>query len=383
MWLGLFAFKHIEYQHELWWQFSFRGDAPRFLRASVGVSAVFLCFSIWRLSRRAPPKPSEVLSETDLLTIVDIVRQSTKTNANLSLLADKQILLSDDRSSFVMYAVEKRSWVAMGDPIGRSDQFAELLWTFRETCDRYDGWPVFYQVDKEFLSLYLDQGLAVLKIGEEARIPLSQFSLDGKHKSLRSNRNKLQKSGFSFEVISKSETASILPRLKIISDDWLASKNASEKGFSLGQFSESYLRRYPIAVIKREDQIIAFANVWTGAEKSELSIDLMRYVSDGPNGLMDFLFTELFLWGKAEGYHSFNMGMAPLSGLDDRPLAPFWNKAINMVYRHGDRFYRFEGLRQYKQKFDPVWVPKYLASPGGFALPRILADLTQLIGRTK
>ena len=106
----------------------------------------------------------------------------------------------------------------------------------------------------------------------------------------------------------------------------------------------------------------------------------MRYDSNGPHGLMDFLFTELLMWGKAEGYQWFNMGMAPLSGIENRPLAPLWNKTIGFAYRHGDHFYSFRGLRQYKQKFDLVWQPKYLASPGGVALPRILIDLTRLIG---
>ena len=46
-----------------------------------------------------------------------------------------------------------------------------------------------------------------------------------------------------------------------------------------------------------------------------------------------------------------------------------------------DHFYGFEGLREYKDKFDPVWSPKYLAARGGLALPRILADVTALIGR--
>ncbi len=34
---------------------------------------------------------------------------------------------------------------------------------------------------------------------------------------------------------------------------------------------------------------------------------------------MDFLFVELLLWGKAEGYASFNLGMAPMSGFNDHP----------------------------------------------------------------
>jgi phosphatidylglycerol lysyltransferase len=88
------------------------------------------------------------------------------------------------------------------------------------------------------------------------------------------------------------------------------------------------------------------------------------------------------LWGKQQGYQWFNLGMAPLSGIENRPLAPLWNRAVNLAFHYGDHFYSFEGLRAYKEKFDPVWSPKYLASPGGLALPRILADITTLISRT-
>jgi phosphatidylglycerol lysyltransferase len=94
---------------------------------------------------------------------------------------------------------------------------------------------------------------------------------------------------------------------------------------------------------------------------------------------MDFLFIELMLWGQREGYHWFNLGMAPLSGLQDRSFAPVWNRMGAFLFRHGEHFYNFEGLRHYKEKYDPVWRPRYLASPGGFALPRILVDVTTLI----
>ena len=45
--------------------------------------------------------------------------------------------------------------------------------------------------------------------------------------------------------------------------------------------------------------------------------------------------------------------------------------------------FSFQGLREYKEKFDPVWEPRYLASPGGLRLPRILADVTTLINRKR
>jgi phosphatidylglycerol lysyltransferase len=71
--------------------------------------------------------------------------------------------------------------------------------------------------------------------------------------------------------------------------------------------------------------------------------------------------------------------MAPPSGLENRQLAPLWHRVGGLLFRHGEHFYNFEGLRDYKDKFDPVWRPKYLASPGGFVLPVILANVATLI----
>lgn len=105
----------------------------------------------------------------------------------------------------------------------------------------------------------------------------------------------------------------------------------------------------------------------------------MRYRPSGPSGVMDFLFIKLMLWGRTEGYEWFNLGMAPLSGLEIGPLAPLWNRVGTLVFRHGEHFYNFQGLRQYKEKFDPQWEPKYLASPGGLRLPRILANVATLV----
>jgi phosphatidylglycerol lysyltransferase len=124
---------------------------------------------------------------------------------------------------------------------------------------------------------------------------------------------------------------------------------------------------------------VAFANLWPTATRDELSIDLMRFHPSAPRGVMDFLFIELMLWARTQGYHWFNLGMAPLAGLEQRPLAPTWHRLASLLYRYGENFYNFEGLRRYKQKFDPVWQPRYLAAPGGLALPRVLVDVTTLI----
>ena len=71
--------------------------------------------------------------------------------------------------------------------------------------------------------------------------------------------------------------------------------------------------------------------------------------------------------------------MAPLAGLDSRKPGSLWTRVGAFVFRHGEHFYNFEGLRRYKDKFDPVWESKYLACASGWAAPQILADVAALV----
>ncbi len=380
MWLGFFSYKHVEYSDQLWWRFAFYGgDAPRFLRATVGALGVALLFGVARLLRPTPPERATA-TEEELERVRTITARSPKTYANLALLGDKRFLFSDQGNAFIMYGVQGRSLVALGDPVGPADEMTELVWRFGELCDRHDDWPVFYEVGREHLHLYLDLGLSVLRLGEEARVPLCGFSLDGhERKWLRHVNRRLTEEGCTFEIVPREAVPEHLAEIKAISDAWLAGKSAREKGFSLGFFSPAYLAQLPVAVVRQGGRMVAFANVWQGAGHEELSVDLMRYLRDAPNGVMEYVFIKLMLWGSEQGYRWFNLGMAPLSGMQDRGLAPLWMRLGALIYRHGENFYNFQGLRQYKGKFNPSWEAKYMASPGGLALPRIVANVAGLI----
>lgn len=380
-WLGLLAFRSIEYSHELWWQFTLHGDASRFLRATVGVAALASALAFSKLLGPAEPRPEEVpLDPSALERAARIVADSPTTTAQLALAGDKRLLFGADDAGFVMYAVEGRSWFAMGDPVSPPQARRDLAWSFRTLVDRYDGWPVFYEVRTENLHLYLDLGLTLLKLGEEAVVPLEGFSLEGhSRKELRAAVRRVEREGGSFDVVPADRVSGMLPELRKVSDSWLAAKKTREKGFSLGFFDEAYLRRYSCAIVRSGGAIAAFANIWLGAGREEMSIDLMRHANEAPPGVMDYLLVELMLWGREQGYRRFNLGMAPLSGMEDRALAPLWNRVGAFIFRHADDFYGFQGLRRYKEKFDPVWEPRYLASPGGLVLPRILTNLATLI----
>jgi phosphatidylglycerol lysyltransferase len=300
--------------------------------------------------------------------------------ANVALLGDKKFLFAPGETALVMYGRVGRSFVTMGDPIGSGPAAAELIWRFRELADLNGGRAIYYAVSSTYLPIFLDMGLSVLKIGEVARVELAKFSLEGKKRhDFRYADRRAAKEGLEFEVIPKADVPNRIAELKAVSDAWLSQKSGHEKGFSLGSFSEGYLAEFDCAIMRDSEGIQAFANLWRGGGQEEISVDVMRYRPQRSNILMDALFARLLLYAKGEGYRWFNLGAAPLAGMKDHPLASKWNKIGSLLYRNAEDFYHFEGLKAFKQKFDPVWSPQYIAGPGGLALPGVLFDVTSLI----
>jgi phosphatidylglycerol lysyltransferase len=379
LWLGFFAFKHVEYAQQMWWQFELHSEASRFLRASVGASVVLLLAGVARLVRPAPHEIDEPTNQ-DLEDADRVIAAQSLTMPNLAHLRDKGLLFDDERAAFIMYGVQGSTWLALGDPVGPEERYSALIRRFLERCDDYDGTPAFYEIGPKHLHRYADFGMTFLKLGEEAKADLRAFTLQGSSGyRARQAVRRLEREQASFRVIRPPEVKATLPQLREVSDNWLAAKASAEKGFSLGFFDESYLERSPVAVIEIGGRVVAFANMWLGAGKEELSLDLMRYHQDAPKGVMESLMVQTMLWGKQCGYRWYALGMAPLSGYEQSPLAPFWQRMGAFLYEHGEAVYSFQGLRAYKEHFNPIWEPRYLAYLGGFRLAKILADASALI----
>lgn len=384
LWLLLFSYRHVEYDPSLWLHFSPHGPgaASRGLRAMGSVVAVLAVVGVAQLLaplRVVGNKPSEA----ELARALALVLREGGGHGYLAQLGDKSLLFHPGGEAFLMYGVEGNSWIVMGDPIGQETLIEELLWQFRELCDEHDVNPVFYQVSARYLPFYLDLGLIPFKLGEEAIVDLRTFDLAGSRlRNLRQSHAKGKREGLSFEVVAASQVVALLPELKAISDTWLQSKQGREKGFSVGSFEPDYLSQGPAALVRHGGQVVGFANLWVSDNRESLSIDLMRYGMDtGTAPIMDFLFVELLLWGKGEGYERFNLGMAPMSGFNDHPLSGYWARLGNTLFTRGSRFYNFQGLRRYKEKFAPRWEPRYLLCTSRLVLPRTLTHLISLISR--
>ncbi len=363
--------------------FGFRDDAPRFWRASVVLAIATFVLGVARLQATQRPRVTPADAAT-LERLLPVIAAEPSTHAWLALMGDKQVLVSDSGRSFLMYAAHGRTLVAMGDPCGDTAEASELIWRLRELADTQGARVAFVHLTAERLPLYLDLGLTIRKLGEEARVNLLTFNTDGKAwRNMRNNRSALLRRGIALEIVPASGVDAIMTDLKRVSDVWRTRQNGPEKGFSLGRFDPDYVRNMPVAVMRLDGQIIAFANLWIGASKAEIAVDLMRHIPDAPHGVMDVMFIELMLWAQAAGYRWFNLGRAPLSGLIERPLAPLWHHLGALVFKRAARFYRFEGLRLYKQKFGPDWRPFYLASPPGLGAIWALYDTAALVSKSE
>lgn len=380
-WSGFYAYKNQAYSQELWWNFGLQADASRFLRASAIVAAIMLIYLVWRLLQplgqsHKPEHCSEVMAK-----VKQILEQSNNSvsESNLALMGDKRFMFSASGQSFIMYGVKGRNWIALGEPIGLDSERRQLLLKFHETADHCGAWPCFYSIRSRNLHDFVDMGLSIQKIGEMALVPIKGYDLAGKTKArFRQARNRAAREGVSFKVIYAKEDSYEMECLESISLEWLRHHRGREKSFSLGCFDRKVLTTQPIAVAIKDNEIIAFSNLWGTPDKSELSLDLMRYTPDCMAGVMDYLFTEVMLWGGDQGYKYFSLGMAPMSGLDAKNFSSLMSRFGRLVYKYGGKFYSFQGLRAFKKKFNPDWEPIYLAAPNQAVMPRALGNLALL-----
>ena len=364
---------------DVFWDFGINAQGPRAQRALVFVLIALVAFGIARLLRPARRRTPHA-SEEEVAAALPIIRASPHAGAHYALLGDKAFMFNEARTAFIMYGIAGQSWVALGDPVGQPNDAVGLIGEFIERCDRAGGWPVFYRASRSLLHINLDYNLSVVKLGELARVALPGFSLEGpQRRNLRRVHRKATDDGCHFEVADPADFEQLLPQLRPISDAWLTTKQAREKRFSLGRFDPDYLRHSRLGVVRRENEIVAFVSLICSGAKNEVESDLVRYGPAAPSGIMRYALIESMFWARSQGYAWFNLGGAPLSGIRASAVTPVWNQIMLAARDVGERYYNFQGLRDFKDWFYPEWEPMYLVSPGGTRRPIVLANIASLI----
>lgn len=342
---------------------------------------IFLLIGSFIANRYRSKFPGQAANDTRLQKFLD--EYGGNVLSHLGFLGDKQFFFSSDGKSLLLFSVAGKRLIVLGDPIGDPASFPKVLQEFLTEADRFGYICVFYQIESRWMSLYHDFGYHFFKLGEEAVVDLHTFTISGKKRAgLRATFNRFEREGYTFSIHQPPFANELYAELEKVSDAWLGGKK--EKSFSLGYLDRDYISRAPIATLSdAEGKIIAFTTFMPVYQDGELSIDLMRYYPDAPSGVMDAIFIHLFQWAKEKNYHSFNIGMAPLSNVG-LSAQSFWSERVAAAIFNNVRYtYSFSGLRHFKEKYKPSWSGKYLAYRKNHSLPITMLAVTNLIGKRK
>ncbi len=382
---GFFFFLHraTPYSTDLWIQISHGANTPRALRAALVASAILLIFSVMVAVRPVRRRPVAATALGAMDQVSRIVAQSGDPLGCLAFSGDKSFLFSERGNAMLMFGIEGSTWVALGDPIGPPEEIADLCWSFLDQAERANCRPMFYEIGADRSALYVEMGLALHRIGEEAIVPLKRIDLaEPAFEAMRDTKERGLREGLGFEILHPPHTPALLDRLEAISTAWLSDLPGREKQFSVGRFDRDYLDRFSIALVRRGGYPVAFANLLAPGDGRRVAIDLTRHLPQESPDLMPFLFFSLIEHFRTAGAEEVSLGIAPLEDLAQRSADRLWARFGRVVFRHGGSFRTFAELRRFKQSFQPVWHPRFVALPPGLSPTRAMTEITQLITDT-
>jgi phosphatidylglycerol lysyltransferase len=293
------------------------------------------------------------------------------------LMPDKIFFFSKKHEAFVAYRIERGFAVVLELPVCAEKNKTLVLKEFVAHCHRLGLKTAYYRVDENVFSDDFMANKKRLLIGQEAIANVKEFELTGRDKkSLRNGLNSLQKKGFTTMLFKAPQTKEFLRSLKNISDEWLTVYNRKEMIFSQGSFDEILLKEQDIiATIDNGNKPVAFLNIIPDYVPGECTYDMIRKTKDAPGGCMDALIIELIKYAKEKDYTYLNLGLAPMSGLEEADRTV--EKMMKYAYEKIKRFQQYRGLRSFKEKYASRWLNKYLVYENDFDLIQLPAALNK------
>lgn len=353
----------------------------RFFYFSIYISgAIWLVYTLYIIFR--PSKTAiQAVTENKYLA-EDIVREHGKSALDyFKTYPDKLIFFNNEHTAFLAYRLSEKYAVVLEMPVGAKSAIESTIREFEAYCRSNGVKSFYYRVPDESLTLFNGIKMKSLRIGQEAVVDLSTFSLNGKEKQpLRNVLNKITNAGYVFKVHTPPVRSGTLQKLEHVSNEWLEYNGRNELAFTQGVFNYEIIRNCTVLSVEdSEERVVAFANLVPSYVSGEATYDLMRKLEDTPNGILDFLMIRTFEYLRDKGYKFVNLGLAPLAGMEH--AENFTERVINYLRDRLKQTSRFKGLYHFKDKFDPIWVNKYLVYDEAYDLiqfPAVLNEVSQI-----
>lgn len=354
LWLLLFIVKDIPGPMALLTDFAADAERPRAMRGLIVAVTTLLVAGLLLLRHGArPPAPAEPA------TVAAILRRAEAVQANAVWLPEARALCAPSGDAMVVWRDCGSYRIALGDPVGRPEAWPDLAWRFRELCESEGRIAAFAGVARR--SLYLDLGLAFLPLADEGRVNLATFSL--RHDILRDIRARREASiagGVGFEVLAPSRAAAAV----------------GEAAEAVGRIMTGS-GRFRLAVLRRDNRIVAAAALWEGANHREAALAGPAVACGEPAETAEHLLVEGIMRARRHGYAQFVLGGIPLPVALDKTVARLWRcyaESTPAAFPAGVE--DGEGVRRRLSPYRPRWGRRFLAIPADAAMPRLALEMT-------
>jgi phosphatidylglycerol lysyltransferase len=355
---------------------SFASDFVNLIRISGFASITFLIYTLVR-----PYVYKITPSDVEIARARSLIRQFGNSSLDFfKTYHDKLIYFPSGVNAFISYRVSRNFAVVLEDPVAENlNEMKKCIISFSKYCYENGLKEIYYRVQKESLPIYNELSRKSLFLGQEGIVDLNTFSLEGgDKKSIRNALHKITEQGYLTRINMPPLRDGLIQKLKTVSDEWLKVSGRTEIIFSQGMFVEKEIKEQTVITVEnKEEKIIAFLNIIPDSAKNEGTYDLLRKTSDAPNGIMDHMLIELFKYFKSAGIQYVNLGLAPMSGLDDPRNLP--EKSMKFAYEKIHSFSHYKGQREYKEKFNPKWNDKYLIYTNDYDLIQVPTVLAKVI----
>ena len=345
--------------HALWLE-----DLSAAVGVLFGISAVLL--AAYFLLRSAEPAPELSDDEIERLKALLDDRDSL---GYFALRRDKFAVFSKSGKAAVTYRVIAGVALCSADPLGDPEAWPGAIEEYLEVCRRYAWTPATMGCSELGATVWARFGLEVLEIGDEAVVDTETFTLEGRvMRGVRQAVSRTKRAGYTARVRKAEDIPEAeLDELRALAATWRGTD--TERGFSmaLGRMGDPG----SVLVTAEHDGVTRGVLQFVPWGEKGLSLDVMRRDRTADNGVNELMISDLLQSGAAQhvslNFAAFRAVLEQGQRIGAGPVARLSARTLRFV----SRWIQIETLYRFNAKFQPRWIPRYLAYPAARDLPRV------------
>lgn len=289
-----------------------------------------------------------------------------------------QLWFADANRGVVGYIRRGHMLLAAGAPICPPEFLPAICRAF-EAFARRQNCAVCYVCAEERLRKLLP-GHAVIALGAQpVWDPKTWPETVRGSASLRAQLSRCRNKGVTIEAIP-GERAARDPELRRVLRDWLRARPLPTMHFLAEPDAlDGDLTNRVILAATRYRRPVAFLVASPVAARNGYLVELLARSPDAPNGVSELLIDAAMRRFALEGREYVTLGLVAMAGAAKREIGrnPLWLRALMEFARvHGNHFYNFRGLEQFRVKMAPRrWDPVFAISSERRFSPATLFNL--------